>query len=113
MRYALLFYLSAYLSILQVNPDGVVYLGDGTWGVEPNIVPLSSEYYIDQVARTQYPPPPPSFSNFIRISNFCRSLTNAAYRFFFSVAVQFDTNITVDAINKNGFIFDTWNRTLQ
>lgn len=69
----------------QVDPDGVTYFGDGTWGVMPNIIPLSNAFYIQTVHRKQH---------------------------FFHVSVQNNQNISVNAIDKDGDIFDSWNKYL-
>jgi len=69
----------------KVDPDGVTYFGDGAWGVMPNIIPLSDAFYIEKVSRTQH---------------------------FFSVTVQNNEDIVVNAIDKNGNTFDSWSKHL-
>lgn len=70
----------------KVHPDGVTYFGDGTWGVMPNVIPLSDAFYIETVSRKQH---------------------------FFHVSVKNHQNITINAIDKSGDSFDSWNKLLS
>jgi len=70
--------------ITTVENGGVVYLGDGSWGVDPKLIPATYSWYTEVVQKKQH---------------------------VFSVTVN-STHITTQAIGMDGGIFDSWERSL-
>jgi len=68
----------------KVDQDGITYFGDGTWGVTANIVALSHEFWIEKVNRNQH---------------------------FFHVTMQNYSYLSVSATDKNGDVFDFWEKS--
>jgi len=70
--------------ITTTEEGGVVYLGDGSWGVDPRLIPSSSSWYTEKVEKKQH---------------------------VFSVDVS-NLQVSTKAIGIDGVIFDSWSRSL-